>query len=256
MNNNNVLEELLIDCGCDLNNIDSCLVIAPSYYSQFTCVGNILVEYYNLPHEEDEFLLPDGDMCEMEDVIDDISNYVSGREFDAVIFITTDEIEEEYSARFKIGSNFTVKKYDITYYADTEMVSVDNVIINYNRLEKMLIECGCSAKSINDTNSCLLIAPSDYSDIKKFGNAEVEYYNIPNSAEELEGGENEMRRKLAEIINSVYKRIFDAVIVISTDEIYDKYNLSFEISKYVGVDKCGAYWHTDSNDIRIVTYEC
>ena len=122
-----------------------------------------------------------------------------------------------------------------------------------NVLEELLIDCGCDIYNIDD---CLVIAPSYYSQFTYVGSAEVEYYNIPNSTEELAGGENEMCRKLAEVVNSVHKRIFDAVIVISTDEIDDKYNLSFEIRKHVGVDKYEAYWHTDSNDICIGNYEC
>lgn len=72
----NVLEEMFIDCGCDINNINSCLVVGPKYFSQFRKVGNCLVEYYNLPFSEEELMNADGSIAEMQEVIDDILYYI------------------------------------------------------------------------------------------------------------------------------------------------------------------------------------
>lgn len=121
--NYNLLEKMLIDCGYDVNNINSCLVVAPNYFSQFREVGNCLVEYYNLPHSEEE--LEDCDY-NMEEVVRDILHNIIDREFDATICITTFEDDVDYSISDKIHDYVDINKYEVIYNTDLKILYGDD----------------------------------------------------------------------------------------------------------------------------------
>lgn len=119
----NLLEKMLIDCGYDVNNINSCLVVAPNYFSQFREVGNCLVEYYNLPQSEEELEDCDYDMIKLKR---DILHNVIDREFDATIFITTFKNDEKYHISDRIHDYVDINKYEVIYYTDVKMLYGDD----------------------------------------------------------------------------------------------------------------------------------
>lgn len=247
----NALEKLLYINDYDVDSVNSCLVIAPNYYSQFRRVGNAVVDYFNLPHKEDELCIPDCDSEYMEKIIDDIAYCVNGREYDAVICFTTEDIENEYCLCSKIHDNLEIKKYEINYFADEYTFYAHHYLPDYNRIERMLTRCDVN---LNKIKSCLLLAPSSFNDIKKIGNAEVEYYNIPDAAEMLEYGYNETMFRLVQAVNNVYRRKFDAVVVVLTDEMDNKFNLQYDVHECVKGKKYEAYWYVDSREVSVIDH--
>ena len=117
----NVLEELLHDYGCNVDSINSCLVIAPSNFRPLRSVGNALIEYYNLPHKE---LFTDDDVYEMQEIIDDILYQISGCEYDIVICVTTSEIDDKYDLECDIHDYVKIKKHEVYWHTDSREVYV------------------------------------------------------------------------------------------------------------------------------------